>query len=759
MPSSIPPFVLSFVRLLLRRDRSAASALALGVSLLAASPAQAADSEPAPLPAAASATDGAVTALDQVVVMGSRARKVAGSVSVLKPGQLKALKYDDPHAVLAAVPGVYTRGEDGVGLRPNIGLRGVNPDRSKKITLLEDGVPVAPTIYSAPAAYYFPLMARIDELRVLKGPAAIAYGPHTIGGAVDLLTRPIPKKLSGFLDVGGGEYGYAKLHSWMGATEGRLGFLLEGVQLQSTGFRELPSGADTGFTRREWQAKTSYEFGNGKDRRNTLLLKLGYTDEVSNETYVGLTKADFLQNPMQRYAATALDRMANHRISLLLRHVVDLTKKTTLTTSVDHAELYRIWRKVNGFRGASVFDVLLSPETPKNAIYKEILAGRADSTTSGEAILIGPNDREYVTQGVQVQLDTQAKTGSIRHRTSAGVRLHHDQIRRRHTQDAFLMQGGRLVPEGSPTETTAFNEAATVALSAHGQHVATWKDTALNVGLRTEAIQSTYKELLVPGTPLAERTTVVLLPGVGLYQGIGKQLGVFAGVYSGFSPPAPGTDQKLTDPERSTNYEAGLRWQQGKLRAELVGFLNDYHNLTDVCTLSSGCVDANLDRQFDAGEARIAGVEASAAADLSVGAFSVPITFAYTFTTTEFLNSFDSDDPIYGSVKKGDEMPYVPKHQAHLTAGLRHQKGSVVAGATYVAAMREVAGRAKLADTVSTNAQYLVDVTAKYHVFRWMSVYVNGRNLGDSAFIVSRRPYGARPNAPRWVQGGLELRF
>ena len=70
-----------------------------------------------------------------------------------------------------------------------------------------------------------------------------------------------------------------------------------------------------------------------------------------------------------------------------------------------------------------------------------------------------------------------------------------------------------------------------------------------------------------------------------------------------------------------------------------------------------------------------------------------------------------------------------------------------------------VAGRAKLADTVSTNAQYLVDVTAKYHVFRWMSVYVNGRNLGDSAFIVSRRPYGARPNAPRWVQGGLELRF
>ena len=31
-------------------------------------------------------------------------------------------------------------------------------------------------------------------------------------------------------------------------------------------------------------------------------------------------------------------------------------------------------------------------------------------------------------------------------------------------------------------------------------------------------------------------------------------------------------------------------------------------------------------------------------------------------------------------------------------------------------------------------------------------------NLVD-AYIVSRLPYGARPNAPRWIQGGAKLEF
>ena len=89
------------------------------------------------------------------------------------------------------------RGEDGFGLRPNIGIRGANPDRSKKVTLMEDGILFGPAPYSAPAAYYFPLITRMELVRVIKGPGAISFGPQTVGGAIDLVTRGIPRRRGG----------------------------------------------------------------------------------------------------------------------------------------------------------------------------------------------------------------------------------------------------------------------------------------------------------------------------------------------------------------------------------------------------------------------------------------------------------------------------------------------------------------------------------------------------------------------------------
>jgi Fe(3+) dicitrate transport protein len=33
------------------------------------------------------------------------------------------------------------------------------------------------------------------------------------------------------------------------------------------------------------------------------------------------------------------------------------------------------------------------------------------------------------------------------------------------------------------------------------------------------------------------------------------------------------------------------------------------------------------------------------------------------------------------------------------------------------------------------------------------------RNLFDSHDLVARKPFGARPNAPRWVQVGAKVKF
>ena len=48
------------------------------------------------------------------------------------------------YRALRSLPGVTLYEEDGFGLRPKISLRGISPQRSSKITLMENTVLIAP---------------------------------------------------------------------------------------------------------------------------------------------------------------------------------------------------------------------------------------------------------------------------------------------------------------------------------------------------------------------------------------------------------------------------------------------------------------------------------------------------------------------------------------------------------------------------------------------------------------------------------------
>ena len=181
-------------------------------------------------------------------------------------------------------------------------------------------------------------------------------------------------------------------------------------------------------------------------------------------------------------------------------------------------------------------------------------------------------------------------------------------------------------------------------------------------------------------------TARLFLPGIGLYQGLTDELGVLAGVYRGASPPAR---QPKINAQSSASLRGGHPSHSGPSARRRIGFYNDYQNLTDVCTLSAGCVDADLDRQYDAGSARIYGLEAYFERDFQLGGLTLPINVGYTFTRARFSRSFSSDDPIFGNVRKGDDMPYVPRHQINGTLGVETEHAAGHVTATYVSRMRE----------------------------------------------------------------------
>ena len=79
----------------------------------------------------------------EVVGRAERLPVIGGSADVIGEEALTRSHVFTANEALRRVPALQVRDEEGFGLRPNIGLRGLNPTRTTKITLLEDGLPLA----------------------------------------------------------------------------------------------------------------------------------------------------------------------------------------------------------------------------------------------------------------------------------------------------------------------------------------------------------------------------------------------------------------------------------------------------------------------------------------------------------------------------------------------------------------------------------------------------------------------------------------
>ncbi len=688
----------------------------------------------------------------EIVVTDGGAPRVAGSAYVLDEAALEQFEYDDIHQVLGQVPGIYVRDEDGFGLRPNIGLRGGNADRSAKVTLLEDGVPFAPAPYAAPAAYYFPLVTRMVGVEVFKGAASIQHGPQTIGGAINLKTRPIPDGWRAAVDAALGLRGTHKVHTWAGGGGRHAGILIEGVGLGSSGFKQLDGGGDTGFDRRELMLKVQVRTDPRSRVHTGLELKAGYAEEQSNETYLGLSGEDFAETPYRRYAASQLGRMRWRRTQLQVAWPLVLGDVQLRTVAYHHG-LDRAWRKLNRFAdGPNLHSVLQSPEGER-AVFLAILRGDEDSTSPAQRLQIGTNDRQFASTGVQSRLRWRADVPGVTSRFEAGVRLHHDRVRRLHTEDPHDMRSGRLVPAEAPELTLLDSDTRATALAAYvHEDLELGGRVHLVPGLRVESIGTQ-----VVGVTDIARTTVVL-PGLGLLADLTPGVAALAGIHRGFSPVSISGSGALAEPETSTNVEAGLRVGQAGSRAEVVGFFNDYANLTAQCTFSGGCSDAQVAQQFDAGRAWVYGVEALVAHTfLLPRQLSVPLELSYTRTEGQFRRRFDSTFSQWGSVNVGDGLPYVPRDQSSLQLSLAHPRFRVGAALRHRGAMLDAAAPWPADSRTDVPALTTLDVAVDVAVTDAVTAYAVGTNLTGAAPPVSWRPFGARPPAPLQVMVGIKV--
>ncbi|MBM28995.1 MAG: membrane receptor protein [Halieaceae bacterium] len=697
-----------------------------------------------------------VAELEEVLIVGSKTavQSVSGSASFLDEEDLERFDQIDLRKVLNQVPGVYIREEDGFGLRPNIGIRGAAAERSQKVTIMRDGVLITPAPYSAPAAYYIPNVSRIASVEVLKGPAATAFGPHTVGGAINLASPNIPDEDAlGLLDFSMGSDGYYKAQGSYGGNEGSYGYLIDVLTYGADGFKSVDqSDQETGFERNDIGLKLTYAVPDSQyDHTVTVLLEAG--DEVADETYLGLSDDDFRETPLRRYSASQLARFESQHYNAQLNYSAQVSRFNTTSVAVYWNKFDRSWNKLDRFwRGPALQRVLQAPE--QYQIYYSILTGDRDSSPSPDQTLdVTNNHRKYQSYGAQWTIsDSRELAGAVLN-TSVGLRFHHDQVKRNHQPITYLMTDYKMVPDGIPRSPKTQNKATTDAWAGYVTSKLSYGNASVMLGIRHEDIDGEVINFITDSVAGAEQhLTAASISGI--WQ-ISEHASFFAGAYEGFSPAGPASG---ADHEQSMNYELGARISSATTQASMIGFYSDYDNLIGRCRVSDpNCTPGS---EFNGGQVDIGGAELSLLHRFSFSDASwLEFAVSYTYTESEFGETFLSGFSQWGLVREGDELPYVPEHIGNLRVSYARNNWRFEGSVDFQSSMREVPGIGEIAEDLHADDLTTIDLTFSYELTEALTLQGSLLNATDEAAIVSHRPFGARPNRPRALIGRIKYRF
>ena len=701
---------------------------------------------------------------DAIIGSKFKAKNKAGSTYFISPKELKTFNYDDVSRILRTVPGISIQEEEGFGLRPNIGMRGTSPNRSSKITLMEDGVLIAPAPYAAPAAYYFPTVNRMQSFEILKGGSQIQYGPYTTGGAINMVSTQIPNRLSANVIASIGSFNTKKTYVNIGDESTNFGYVLEYNNRNSDGFKKTDnSSKNTGFRGNDYIAK--FRINTDLDAKifQSLTAKVQFSEDFANETYLGLTEDDYNKSPYRRYAGSNEDYLDTEHKQIMLTHFIQPLKNFNVTTKAYKNDFSRNWYKLDalklGTTKVGINSILIDP-TKYNAEY---LALTGANNTADNALFVKANNRMYEAKGIQAVANYNFVTRALKHDIDFGFRYHEDYEDRFQWVDGYAIQNGVMNRTSNGTPGTDANRITNAeAIAAHVLYTITYNKFTFSPGIRyeninLESINYGTNDITRANTNIvqANNRSDVWIPGMGILYKINDEYNVFTSVHKGFSPPGAEVGE---DAENSINSELGFRFQKNAFYGELIGYYNDFSNLQGSDNMSGG--GTGTGDLFNAGASIVKGIEFLATYEILNNlkkGYKLPLSFSYTLTDTKLNSDFNS--PIWGNVTRGDEIPYIAKNQFALTAAFETKKINLAISGKYVDAFRTLAGTGTIPSLNKVNSNFIVDFSARYHLSQKVSLMSNIINLMNEKYAVSRVPAGLRPGMPFSINFGIMARL
>lgn len=641
------------------------------------------------------------------------ASSIPGAIDIISPEEMEMIQPASLQDALKTVPGVNARDEEGYGAIPNIGIRGLSPNRSTKVLILEDGAPIQPSLFLSNASYYSPPVERISSIEVLKGATGLRYGPNTIGGVINYQSKT-PLK-DGIVKGKLGSHGYRLLELEAGTSSEQksMGGGINLITSEANGFR------NNGYRMNDILVKGGMAIGQSQ----WLGLKLTRYENEINTSYVGLRPDEFIHTPTKNPAPD--DQFLSNRTSFDINHELEIDTSTKLKTLMYWSQLERnFWRR---------------------DVASKTRQGTSFVDCGGTAYCVTGRNRNFDMLGIDSRLFTNYQAFGIQNESEIGVRLHSETMSNKTERSNAGPRARTGVITGNEN-----NDAKAVALYLQNRFLFT-DQFAVTPGVRVESYRQNRKNEMNGVQGQANNTELV--PGIGATWQLAPELQLYSSFYKGFAPAmisaaisGDGVDQKL-DAERSMNIEFGFRGQAQKWTYEGAAFRMDFSNQIVNQALSGGISKTNGGQSLHQGAEGALGYAITSAWSVLANATYIPV--------AEFKGG--TLGPI------GNRIPYTPKLTGNL--GLNYSKDGLK---SFLNAYHVSSQYADSANTVQESNDGTKGLIPSFTTLNWSIVYSPQkdlklfgvvRNLFDKKFISGRSPDGIFPGAERNFELGLAYQF
>lgn len=673
-------------------------------------------------------------------------RKIPGSVSVVTAKDIQAIAPIGAADVMRKVPGLHVVDEDPASLRLNVGLRGLYPQRTSRILVLEDGVPITLNPYGEPAMYFSPLIDKMEGVEVLKSSGQLLFGPQTIGGVINFITANPPVEMTNRIKLNAGGGGFFSGYASHGNTVGNAGYLVTYNHKRADNLGPLR------FKINDVSGKFNFKISD----RSQLGFKVGFFGEESNSTYVGITQSLYEAGTHDQTTIAPHDLMLLDKYNASITHNYRISDRVQLQTNAFAYYIRRDWRRQD-------FDRAANP----SRTYERIVGD--PNASDGGAIFFRETsrwrNRQYIVKGVEPRFDIQHNLFNVSNTLKTGVRALWETA---HEQAIFTVTPNAFAGDNRDNERRSGFAGSFYAVN----EFQFTERLSANVGLRLENYdmrRELYNADENNNNITHNRSVFAVIPGAGLNFTVNDNVALFAGVHKGFAPPelksaldASGAVDEI-DKEESLNYELGARIALGNyLNFSPTLFYMDFKNQQiPVLLATAGSGFANGGKSTHIGGEF--GVDFDIAQALG-SPHSVVIGGTFTYSEARFG---DDDVVVEGDVVErvvDNFLPYAPKivFNNYVGVNLTNGFGLRVSG-NYVGKQYQDGNNTEEANaagiTGALQARYVLESTLYYTWNNRFTFNVAAKNLTNERYIVSRSPQGIRVGLDRFITAGIDFTF